>query len=70
MTLLWRMNDKQQSTAANIFEDVVADAYYEDAVNWAVEQEITYGISENRFAPHAECTRAEIVTFLYRSLPA
>lgn len=70
VTLLWRMNDKQQSTAANIFEDVVADAYYEDAVNWAVEQEITYGISENRFAPHAECTRAEIVTFLYRSLPA
>ncbi|WP_308857488.1 S-layer homology domain-containing protein [uncultured Oscillibacter sp.] len=43
-----------------------ADAYYADAVAWAVEEGITSGIGANSFSPDAPCTRAQIVTFLYR----
>ena len=49
------------------FEDVAPDAYYRDAVEWAVEQEITKGLTENRFAPDGSCTRAHAVTFLWRA---
>ena len=48
------------------FTDVSADAYYAEAVQWAVENGITDGVGDNRFAPDATCTRAQIVTFLYR----
>ena len=50
------------------FTDVDADAYYHDAVLWAVEQDITNGTSDTTFSPNATCTRAQIVTFLYRCL--
>ena len=49
------------------FADVAADAYYRDAVLWAVEQGITKGTSDTAFSPNAACTRAQIVTFLWRS---
>lgn len=49
------------------FADVVADSYYAKAVLWAVEQGVTEGVADNRFAPDRVCTRAEIVTFLYRA---
>ena len=49
------------------FTDVAADAYYHDAVLWAVEQDITKGTSDSTFSPNATCTRAQIVTFLWRS---
>lgn len=49
------------------FLDVPANAYYAGAVNWAVEQGITGGIGGNRFAPDESCTRAQIVTFLWRA---
>ncbi|MGI6182034.1 MAG: S-layer homology domain-containing protein, partial [Agathobaculum sp.] len=49
------------------FADVSAGAYYADAVKWAVENEITSGISETMFAPQASCTRAQMVTFLWRA---
>lgn len=51
----------------NVFEDVKAGAYYEDAVLWAIENDITKGVSNTEFAPADPCTRAQIVTFLYRA---
>lgn len=49
------------------FTDVSADSYYAKAVIWAVENGITNGVSETAFAPDNICTRAQIVTFLYRA---
>ena len=49
------------------FTDVASDAYYAGAVKWAVEKGITNGFSATAFAPNATCTRAQIVTFLWRS---
>ena len=54
-------------TGESAFTDVASDAYYEDAVVWAVENEITDGVNETSFAPAQSCTRAQIVT---RSCPA
>ncbi len=53
--------------AAPIFADVAPDAYYADAVKWAVENDITSGLDEDTFAPNASCTRAQAVTFLWRA---
>ena len=50
------------------FRDVVRGSYYETAVLWAVENGITFGTSETTFSPDADCTRAQIVTFLWRAL--
>lgn len=49
------------------FEDVKSDAFYADAVEWAVVSNITSGISETRFGPNNPCTRGQIVTFLWRA---
>ena len=49
------------------FADVPADAYYADPVAWAVEEGITTGTSANKFSPDATCTRAQIITFLWRA---
>ena len=49
------------------FADVSADAYYAGAVAWAVANGVTNGVTTSRFAPNNSCTRAQIVTFLYRS---
>ena len=46
----------------------MADGYYSEAVAWAVEAGITRGTDETHFSPDAECTRAQVVTFLYRSV--
>ena len=52
----------------NPFTDVAAGAYYSSAVLWAVENGITAGTTAATFSPNADCTRAQIVTFLYRFL--
>lgn len=49
------------------FDDVSVDAYYFDAVKWAADKGITGGVSDNLFAPDDGCTRAHIVTFLWRA---
>ena len=49
------------------FTDVPSNAYYEDAVNWAVDKGITTGVSANRFDPNGICTRAQAVAFLWRA---
>ena len=68
VTLLWRAAESPAAGSANPFTDVAADAYYADAVLWAVGKEITIGTSGTTFSPNRICTRAEIVTFLYRTL--
>ena len=52
---------------AGVFVDVASGSYYEDAIDWAVEKGITNGVSSNMFAPNDPCTRAQIVTFLWRA---
>ena len=67
VTFLYRMAGSPAVTGGG-FSDVAADAYYADAVNWAVSEKITSGTSQGTFDPSATCTRAQIVTFLYRYL--
>ena len=54
-------------TAQPEFKDVANDSYYYDAVQWAVEKGITEGTGTETFSPHASCTRAQTVTFLWRA---
>lgn len=68
VTFLWRMENKPKSEISNPFRDVSGGAYYLNAVLWAVKQNITQGVSANSFAPDRPCTRAQIVTFLFRDL--
>ena len=66
VTFLYRALGKL-AAAQDGFTDVAADSYYADAVNWAAENGVTKGISETLFGPDGSCTRAQIVTFLYRA---
>jgi len=66
VTFLHRALKGTASGSAN-FTDVKSDAFYADAVNWAVASDVTNGTSNTTFSPNADCTRAEIVTFLYRA---
>ena len=67
VTFLWRAEGcPQPEGAAPGFTDVPAKAYYADAVRWAVEQGITKGTTKTTFSPEEPCTRAQIVTFLWR----
>ena len=66
VTLLHRALKGTASGSAN-FTDVKSDAFYADAINWAVASDVTNGTSATTFSPNADCTRAEIVTFLYRA---
>ena len=68
VTLLWRSQATPAAAAGavNPFTDVNADAYYANAVLWAVNQGLTKGTSETTFSPDDSCTRAQMVTFLYR----
>ena len=66
VTLLHRALKGTASGSAN-FTDVKSDAFYADAINWAVASDVTNGTSATTFSPNADCTRAEIVTFLYRT---
>lgn len=68
VTLLWRAQDAEYTSSRNPFKDVANDAYYADAVLWAVKNDITEGTSANTFSPDADCTRAQIVTFLWRCM--
>ena len=68
VTFLWRWAKSPATKQVNNFTDVAADAYYYGAVAWAAEEGITGGTSATTFSPNADCTRAQIVTFLYRYL--
>ena len=67
VTFLWRAAGSPVVTDAMDFTDVPADAYYAEAVRWAVSQGITAGTSTTTFSPEAICTRGQIVTFLWRA---
>ena len=65
VTFLWRMADKPAPTQAAAFTDLTED-WYAEAVAWASENGVTTGTSADKFSPDQTCTRAQIVTFLYR----
>lgn len=66
VAFLWRSEKSPAAGTANPFADVKSDAYYADAVLWAVKENITKGTTNTTFSPDADCTRAQIVTFLHR----
>ena len=68
VTFLWRAQKSPAAGSANPFDDVAGSAYYADAVLWAVQKDITKGTGATSFSPDANCIRAQIVTFLYRSM--
>ena len=68
VTFLWRSQGNPNSNAATPFTDVKAGDFYEMPVRWAVENGITSGISATEFGALTPCNRAQVVTFLYRTL--
>ena len=66
VTFLWRSEKSPAAGTANPFADVKSTAYYAGAVLWAVKENITKGTTSTTFSPNADCTRAQIVTFLWR----
>lgn len=68
VTFLHRAMKSPAASAQSTFSDVAADAYYAQAVAWAVENGVTTGTGDNAFSPAASCSRSQIVTFLYRAM--
>ena len=66
VAFLWRSEKSPAAGTTNPFADVKSTAYYADAVLWAVKEDITKGTTNMTFSPNADCTRAQIVTFLWR----
>ena len=66
VTFMFRLDGEKAVNAANPFSDVSGSDYFYNAVLWAVDKEITNGMSATTFEPNTTCTRAHIVTFLYR----
>ena len=66
VTFLFRNGGADEPEGKNPFTDVASNAYYADAVLWAVSRQITDGTTDTTFSPDNGCTRAQIVTFLYR----
>ena len=66
VTFLWRANGSKAASAAASFTDVASDAYYAPAVAWAAEQNVTGGVGNGLFSSDTTCTRAQIVSMLYR----
>ena len=68
VTFLWRANGSPVASGNSAFTDVAADAYYAAAVTWAEKNDVTGGIGGGLFGSNNNCTRAQIVTFIYRSV--
>lgn len=66
VTFLYRAAGSPEADGSSPFVDVASNAYYANAVQWAVEKNVTTGTSTTTFSPNDNCTRAQIVTFLYR----
>ena len=66
VAFLWRSEKSPAAGSRNPFADVKSTAYYADAVLWAVKENITRGTTNTTFSPNADCTRSQIVTFLWR----
>lgn len=67
VTFLWRAAGSPVVNYAMDLSDVAGDAYYAEAVRWALSEGITTGTSADQFSPNATCTREQAVTFLYRA---
>lgn len=67
MTFLYRGKKSPAVSGTGGFTDVSTDAYYTDAVQWAVANGVTYGTTATTFSPDQDCTRAQIVTFIYNA---
>ena len=67
VTFLYRAKGAPATAASESFTDVASGAYYENAVAWAVANEVTNGMGDGAFAPNANCVRGQTVTFLYRA---
>ena len=67
VTFLWRSRNKPASGSSNPFTDVPANAFYTQAVLWAVDKGVTKGTGANTFSPNADCSRGQIVTFIHRA---
>ena len=68
VTFLWRANGSPVVSGNSAFTDVASDAYYAAAVTWAEKNDVTGGIGNGLFGSNNNCTRAQIVTFLYRAM--
>ena len=68
VTFLWRAGGSPVASGNSAFTDVASDAYYAAAVIWAEKNDITGGIGGGLFGSNNDCTRGQIVTFLYRSV--
>ena len=68
VTFLWRSQKSPAAGTANPFVDMKSTAYYAAAVLWAVKEDVTKGTTNTTFSPDANCTRAQIVTFIWRAL--
>lgn len=68
VTFLWRANGSPAVSGNSAFTDVASDAYYAAAVTWAEKNDVTGGIGNGLFGSGNTCTRAQIVTFLYRAM--
>lgn len=68
VTYLWREAGSPRTSSEHDFTDVGSDADYVHAVVWAVEMGVTNGTTETTFSPNTTCTRAQIITFLWRDL--
>ena len=62
-----KVTKDDETTPESPFDDVTQGDYFFDPVRWAVDEDIVGGVGGGRFAPHAPCTRAQIVTMLYRA---
>lgn len=67
VVFLYRASGSPSVAGSNPFSDVNTNAYYAQAVKWALEKGITTGTTASTFSPNSPCTRAQIVTFLYRA---
>lgn len=68
VTFLWRANGSLAVSGNSAFLDVTSDAYHATAVAWAEKNGVTGGIGNGLFGSGNNCTRAQIVTFLYRAM--
>ena len=68
VAFLWRADGSAVASGNSDFTDVAADAYYAAAVTWAEKNDVTGGIGGGLFGSNNNCTRAQIVTFIYRSV--
>ena len=66
VTIIGGANGSKAASSAASFTDVASDAYYAPAVAWAAEQDVTGGVGNGLFSSDTTCTRAQIVSMLYR----